>query len=152
MFKVELISLVTPPATYILCDSSRSLAEHNLRLNGRRIVDYVELVRADYAQAFDLGNRRNVFSFDVTRDVDFDGKAFRDPEAAMIFALDQDALIPVISHARLTFIGSVTTAVRWLANCSVETTDLSEVLGVAHKYNYTLNGAGFSALRPAIPV
>lgn len=150
MFKVELISLTTPPATFLLCNSSRNLAEHNLKLNGQRVVDYVDLVRADYARAFDMGNRRNVFSFDVTRDVDFGGRQFRDPEAAMVFAMDQDALLPVISHARITFTGRFTNTVRWLDNCTVEATELNEVVGVAHKYNYTLNGGAFSSSRPAI--
>jgi hypothetical protein len=151
MFKIELITLTVPAAAFVLCDSTRSLAEHNVRLNGQRVLDYVDYVRAAFATAFDMGNRRNILSFDVSRDVDFAGNAFRDPEAAFAWALDHDAALPVVSHCRITLKGRVTNEVRWLDNATVQTTQLTQIIGVAHKYNYTINAGAISKTRPTIP-
>lgn len=151
MFKVELISLTTPAQAFVLCDSTKSLAEHNLRLNGQRVLDYVDYVRAEYAKAFDMGNRRNILSFDVTRDVNFEGKAFADAEGAFAWALDQDAALPVVSHCRITLKGRVTSEVRWMDNATLQVTQLNQIIGVAHKYNYTINAGAISKTRPAIP-
>jgi hypothetical protein len=148
VFKVELISLGANPQTFILCDSSLNLAEHNIRLNGQRVLDYVEYVRAEFALAFDMGNRRNILSFDVTRDVDFAGKKFVDAESALTFALDQDALLPVIGVIRITLKGKTTSNVRWMDNASVQATQLNEVIGVAHKYNVTINAGAITTTRP----
>jgi hypothetical protein len=148
MFKVELISLVAPIRAFVLCNSTRSLAEHNIRLNGQRLVDYVDLVRAEYAKAFDQGNRRTLLSFDVTRDGDFDGRPFRDAEGALAWAFDQDAALPVVGHCRVTLRGRVTDTIRWIDNATVQTTQLSQVVGLAHTYTYTINGGAISRSRP----
>lgn len=149
MFKVEFITLTVPARVVLLCNSSRHLAEHNLRFNGRRILDVVDLVRADYAEAHHRGNRRNTLSFDVRRDVDLQGKAFRDPEEAFAFALDHGDEFDEEGLVRITLEGRFTSAVRWLRNAFVEAHDLSEVLGVANRYSYTINAGAISKTKPA---
>jgi hypothetical protein len=150
MLKVELISLTTPPQAFVLCNSTKALAEHNLRLNGQRVIDYVSYVRAEFAKGFDQGNRRTVFSFDVTRDCDFSDKTFRDPEAAFAWALDQEMQLPTLSHCRITIASDLTNTVRWIDNATVQALPLNRVLGVALTFNYTINGGRISVARPAI--
>jgi len=148
MFKVELISLTTPVRNFVLCNSTRSVTEHNIRLNGQRVLDFVEYVRGDYAKAFDQGNRRNVLSFDVTRDCDWEGRLFKDAEAAFAWALEQDAVLPVISLCRITLEGPKTSKTYWFDNASVQATQLNQIVGVAHTYNYTINAGAISLTRP----
>lgn len=148
MFKVEFITLAVPAQITLLCDSSRSLAEHNIRLNGRQIVDVVDLVRAEFAEGFYRGNRRTLLSFNVRRDVDFDGKAFADPEAAFAFALDQPDRFAAEGLVRLTLAGSKSNFIRWLDNAFIEASDLSEVMGVANLYQYTINAGAVSKTKP----
>ena len=139
MFKVEFITREVPSHVVLLCNSTRHLAEHNLRLNGRRIVDVVDLVRADYAKGFFRGNRRNTLSFDVQRDSDLDIKPFPDPEGAFAFALDHGDYFDSEGLVRITLEGIKTSATRWLDNAFVEAHDLSELVGVSSKYSYTIN-------------
>ena len=82
MFKIEFIKqpsqVMGDLDTYLLCESSRSLAEHNFRLNGQRVFQPAQFLRAEYAQAFDRGNQRNLVAFEVARSVCFTGEKFRD--------------------------------------------------------------------------
>lgn len=148
MFKVEFITLSVPAAVVLLCNSTRSLAEHNLRLNGRRVIDVVDLVRADFAEGFFRGNRRNTLSFDVSRDSDLDVKPFADAEAAFAFALDHGDSFDEEGLIRITLKGTKTNVVRWMNNAFVEAHDLSELIGVSTKYNYTINSGAITADRP----
>ena len=148
MFKVEFITLSAPATVVLLCNSTRNLAEHNLRLNGRRVIDIVDLVRADFAEGHYLGNRRNILSFEVRRDVDLGGGEFPDPEAAFAFALDQGDLFDEEGLLRITLVGTKTSVTRWLDNAFVEAHDLSEVLGIANRYSYTINAGRISTSRP----
>lgn len=148
MFRVEFISLAVPAEITMLCDSSRHLAEHNLRFNARRVLDYVDLVRAANAVGFYRGNRRNILQFSVRRDLDYGGKEFGDPEAAFAFALDHGDRFDGAGLVRLTLIGPKTAEVRWLNNAFVEAHDLSEVLGVANLYAYTINAGDITRTKP----
>ena len=124
----------------MLCESSRSLAEHNITLNHRRVNQVSDLLRADYAAGFDRGNRRNVFSFEVTRAVDDKGIEFADAEAALLYALDHPQNLPSGGTLEIFLQGRLTTAKRWLDNALIEATDLTEPMGVALKWRYTFNG------------
>lgn len=148
MFTVEFITLATKPRITLLCDSSRNLAEHNIRLNGRRIIDVVDLVRADYAVGYYRGNRRNTLTFDVRRDVDLKAKEFRDAEEAFTFALDHGDQFDEEGLVRLTLKGQFSNSVRWFANAFVEAHDLAEVMGVANLYSYTINAGAISKTQP----
>jgi hypothetical protein len=150
MFKVELISLTTPAQVFVLCNSSRSLAEHNIRFNGQRVLDYVDFVRATHAKAFDMGNRRTMLSFDVGRDCTFADRTFRDPEEAFIWGLDQDALLPAVGHCRITVAGPKTSAVRWMDNAALQGTPVDQFMGIWLKLNYTINAGAISTTRPAL--
>lgn len=148
MFKIEFITLDVPAAVTLLCNSSRSLAEHNLRFNGRRIIDVVELVRADYAVGHYRGNRRNTLTFDVRRDVDLQGKTFRDPEEAFAWGLLHPDQFDEEGRVRLTLEGTQSSHLLWFDNAFVEASDLSEVMGVANLYSYTINAGAISKTKP----
>lgn len=148
MFKVEYLSLDTPPRVVLLCNSTRSLAEHNIRLNHRRVIEVVDFVRADFGTGFYRGNRRNTLSFDVRRDVDLDSKPFRDPEEAFVFALDHGDAFDAEGLIRLTLAGPKSSAIRWMQNAFVESSDLSQVLGVANAYSYTINAGAILKAKP----
>jgi hypothetical protein len=148
MFKVEFITDDGTRRTRVLCDSSLDLAEHNIRLNNRRLLDVVDLFRADYAKVFWRGNRRNILSFDVTRAENFSGKAFADAEEAMAFALDQEAELDGVGYVRFAMTSRMRSTVRWLDNAAIEVTDLNEVIGLAHKYTYTINAGAILKQQP----
>lgn len=149
MFKVEFITTGGASRTRLLCDSSLTLAEHNVRLNNRRLFDLADLFRADYARIFWRGNRRNVLSFTVTRTEGFDGRPFRDPEEAMAFALDQEAELAGVGLVRFELRNASRLLVRWLDDAAIEVTDLAEVIGLAHRYTYTINCGAILKQRPS---
>lgn len=148
MFKVEFITGDDSPQTRLLCDSSLDLAEHNIRLNNRRLLDVADLFRAEYAKVFWRGNRRNLLSFDVTRAKDFDDKPFRDAYEAMSFALDQEAELDGVGLVRFELKSRFRSVIRWLDNAAIEVTDLNQVIGLAHKYTYTINCGAILKNRP----
>jgi len=149
VFKVEFITDTGGSRrTRVLCDSSLDLAEHNLRLNNRRLLDVVDLFRADYAKVFWRGNRRNIFSFEVTRAEDFNGRPFADAEEAMAFALDQEVELDGVGYVRFEMKSRMRSLVRFLDNAVIEVTDLNEVVGLAHKYTYTINAGAILKQQP----
>ena len=112
------------------------------------MLDYVDLVRADNAAGFYRGNRRNTLSFEVRRDLDYASKEFRDPEAAFAFALDHGDRFDQEGLVRLTLSGESSSEIRWFNNAFVEAHDLSEVMGVANLYAYTINAGAISKTKP----
>ncbi len=149
MFKVEFITETSSTRrTRVLCNSSLDLAEHNIQLNNRRLLDVVDLFRSDYAKVFWRGNRRNILSFEVTRAEDFTGKAFADAETAMMFALDQETELDGVGYVRFELRTATRSFLRWLDNAVIEVTDLNEVIGLAHKYTYTINAGAILKAEP----
>ena len=69
-----------------LCDSSRSIEEHNLKLNNSSLIEIAELYKADFIKQFNRYNDRVEFSFQVTRDADFLGNSYVTPENAFFQA------------------------------------------------------------------
>ena len=151
MFKIEFIK---PPSqvmgdshVFLLCESSRSLAEHNFRLNGQRLSQTVQFLRAEHGTAFDRGNQRNVVSFDVVRSVDFAGEPFADAHSALVFALDLPGLLFGVGTLKLTLEGQIGTAERWLDNAVIESS-LVQTIGVALQYTHTVNGGEITDQEP----
>jgi hypothetical protein len=70
-----------------LCDSTRNLAEHNLKFGQTRVLQVEDLMRSAFKKGFDRKNRRNTIGFDVSRSADFVGTEFASPEKAFSFAL-----------------------------------------------------------------
>ena len=136
----------------ILCNTSRSLAELEVKFNHKRIINVENLAQAlgsgaaGFAQ--DFGNVRNTLSLRVRRGVDFTATAFADPEAALIFALDQPALFTTSGALKLALAGVTTTATRYLLNVGVEGINLGTWLGVAPDFEYTFNGGLISSTSP----
>lgn len=152
MFKIEFIK---PPAvvmgdatTFLLCESSRSLAEYNFRLNGQLLFQEAQFLRADYAEQFARGNARNVVTFEVARSVDFAGEQFADAESAGLFALDAQRLLPGVGVLKLTLEGTAGSAERWLANAAMQPPALTAWAGVLLTHAFTVNGGAFSEEDP----
>lgn len=132
----------------ILCNTSRSLTEMNLRLNQRRGTEIFLGYGAAYATAIDRGNVRNVLSVDVRRDSDYTPAKFPDPEGALVFALDHPNYLPGTGTLKLSLTGVTTSATRWLLNCSLDTLEMPDWLGTAPLFKYTFNGGAFTATAP----
>ena len=133
----------------MLCQTTRSLAELNVKLNHRRLNQVTNLYGALNALLLDAGNQRNTLSLTARRGVDFSAAAFADPEAAFLFALDQPGRFTVAGVLQLDLQGAVTPiTTRYLLNCGIEGLNLADWLGVAPSFDYTFNGGLITAASP----
>lgn len=141
-------------AGIVLCATSRALAELNVRLNHRRLIDIANLWAAPAALARDFQNQRNTLSLTVRRGVDFNAAAFADAEAALLFALDHPSAFPATGTLQMQLAGpGGTNATRWLLNCAVEMiSHAHEDLGVSPRFDYTFTGGAIVAVSPVFPI
>jgi hypothetical protein len=148
MFTATFYPDSAPGSPVVLCNTSRSLTEMNVTLNQRRLTEHVQGYGAAFDLAIDRGNVRNLLSFDVRRDSDYTPAKFPDPEAALLFALGHAAVLPGTGILQIQLAGVTTNATRWLLNCSLDVLDLSDWLGVAPLFKYTINGGQITAVSP----
>lgn len=141
-------------AGIVLCNTSRSISELQVEFNHQRSVSIEELATAlgsgTAALAQDFANWRNTLSLTVRRGVDFSSTAFADPEAALLFALDQPASFPKTGALRIALQGVTTNATRYLLNVAVQSIQLPSDgwLGVAPMFRYQFNGGLISSTSP----
>lgn len=129
----------------VLCQTRRSLAELQVAFNHRRVISIENLATTlgsgMAALAQDFANVRNSLTLRVRREVDFDGEAFGDAEAALLFSLDQPAQFVGTGTLKIELAGPVTTATRYLLNVAVQSIGHRyEDLGVAPAFDYTFDG------------
>ena len=154
MLKITFIPDGTTTSNLVLVNTSRSISELDVRLNHRRVISVQDLVPTtgtiNAALAQDLGNHRNTLSLKVRRSVDLTATpvAFADPEAALLFALDQSALFVGTGFLKIELTGATTSATRFLLNCAVEAIELTDWLGVGPAFQYNFNGGLFSTTSP----
>lgn len=136
----------------VLCNTSRSLAELNVRFNHRRVMAVEPLATAlgagTAALAQDFANWRHTLALTVRRNVDFAGVTFPDPEGALAFALQQPSSFPTTGVLQLQLQGTRTNLTLWLLNTAVESMVLADWLGVAPSFDYTFNGGLITATSP----
>jgi len=136
----------------ILCNTTRSITELDVKFNHRRHIQVDQLALAlgsgAAGLAQDFGNQRNTLSLKVRRGVDFSAAAFADPEAALVFALDQPALFTNTGALKIVLTGVTTSVTRYLLNCGVEGINMPDWLGVAPAFDYTFNGGLISSSSP----
>ena len=135
-----------------LCNTSRSITELDVKFNHRRQISVEQLATAlgsgTAALAQDFANWRNTLSLKVRRGVDFSSAAFADPEAGLLFALNQPASFTTTGTLKITLAGVTTSATLYLLNCAVEGINLADWLGAAPAFDYTFNGGLISATSP----
>ena len=138
----------------VLCNTTRSITELSVEFNHQRVISIEQLCQAlgsgQAALAQDFANWRNTLSLAVRRDKDFAAAAFPDPEAALLFALDQPAAFPTTGALRIQLVGVTTNATRYLLNVAVQGIQLPQNgwLGVAPEFRYTFNGGLISNTSP----
>ena len=127
-----------------LCNTSRSLAELDVKFNHRRSISVEQLATAlgggAAALAQDFANWRNTLSLKVRRAVDFSATAFPDPEGALAFALQQPASFGTTGTLQIGLAGVTTSATLYLLNCAIEGINMADWLGEAPAFDYTFNG------------
>src|SRR5437868_11732438 len=105
-----------------LVDSSRSVAEHDVRTAGHGLVETADVYQALFAANLYRFNEKSPLSFSVQRDCDFNNAPFKDPEAAFLFSTlhcsGKDKGTAVRGTGTLTMIltGKFTTATLIYAN------------------------------------
>jgi|ERR1035441_1571256 hypothetical protein len=142
-------------AGLVLCNTSRSITELDVKFNHRRSLSVEQLATVlgsgSTALAQDFANWRNTLSLKVRRSVDFTtlaGMAFPDPEGALAFALSQPAQFPTTGTLRLQLVGVTTNITLYLLNCAVEGISLADWLGNAPAFDYTFNGGLITTASP----
>jgi hypothetical protein len=139
-------------AGLVLCNTSRSLAELNVRFNHKRVISVDNLATAlgagTAAFAQDFANWRHTLALTVRRNVDFTGATFPDPEGALVFALQQPNAFPASGILQIQLQGTTTTTTLWLLNTAVEAIALADWLGVAPSFDYTFNGGLITNTNP----
>ena len=142
----------TTTSTLVLCNTSRSITELDVKFNHKRVISVEQLATAlgsgSAALAQDFANQRNTLALKVRRGIDFSSVAFADPEAALLFALDQPARFTTTGALKIQVAGATTSATRWLLNCGVEGISLADWLGVAPAFDYTFNGGLITSTAP----
>ena len=90
-FAVDGSTSWTGSGVLLLCNTSRSITELDVKFNHKRSISVEQLATVlgsgTAALAQDLANQRNTMSLKVRRGVDFTNTAFPDPEGALAFAL-----------------------------------------------------------------
>ena len=139
-------------AGLVLCNTSRSLSELDVKFNHKRSISIEQLATSlgsgISALAQDFGNQRNTLSLKVRRGVDFSNAAFPDPEGALVFALKQPALFTTTGTLKIVVAGVTTSATLYLLNCGVEGISMPDWLGVAPAFDYTFNGGLITTTSP----
>lgn len=142
----------TGSGVLMLCNTSRSLTELDVKFNHKRSIGVEQLATAlgsgTAALAQDFANQRNTLSLKVRRGVDFSNAAFPDPEGALAFALQQPASFPTTGTLRIQLQGVTTNTTLYLLNCAVEGIALDDWLGSAPAFQYTFNGGLISNTSP----
>jgi len=142
----------TPANGVLLCNTSRSLTEMNVKFNHKRITNVenlaIQVGNGQAAYARDFANWRNTLSLTVRRSQNFAGTAFADEEAAFAFTLQQPTSFPTAGILQIALVGTVTNTTLWLLNCVVETITLNDRLGVAPSFNYNFNGGIITNVSP----
>jgi hypothetical protein len=136
----------------VLCNTSRSVTELDVKFNHRRQISVEQLATAlgsgTAALAQDFSNWRHTFSLKVRRGVDFTNTAFPDPEGALVFALNQPASFTTTGALKIALAGVTTNTTLYLLNCAVEAINLDDWLGIAPAFQYTFNGGLISTTSP----
>jgi len=138
----------------VLCNTSRSVTELEVRFNHKRVISVEQLATAlgsgVASLAQDFANWRNTLSLKVRRGVDFTSAAFVDPEAALAFALQHPTSFPSTGTLKLALAGAGGTNVSlYLLNCGVEAIAFNyNDLGVSPAFDYTFNGGLISLQSP----
>ena len=143
----------TASGVLVLCNTTRSITELDVKFNHKRSIGVEQLAAAlgggSAALAQDFANWRNTLSLKVRRNVDFTGAAFPDPEGALGFALQQPAQFPTTGTLRIQLAGVTTNLTLYLLNCAVEAIASSyNDLGVSPAFQYTFNGGLISSTSP----
>jgi len=152
MLKLTFFADGLTTSNLLLCNTSRSITELDVKFNHQRVLSIEQLATAlgsgNAALAQDFANHRNTLSLRARRSVDFASSAFADPEAALIFALDQPALFTTTGVLKIEVAGVTTSATRWLLNCGIQGLNLADWLGVAPAFDYTFNGGLITPTAP----
>jgi hypothetical protein len=130
----------TVSSTLILCNSSRSIAEHNLKINNRALVQSAELFEAPFVTNLYHRDDRIEFSFEVERSQDFTGTNFPDAESAFIFAANHmGGSLPnfaVIGTGTLTALFSVPGKTLTFTGAIKQSIDLILWMGISITLSY----------------
>ena len=136
----------------VMCNSSRSLADLQVKFNHKRVVSVENLATAlgsgTAALAQDFANWRHTLSLTARRGVDFTGTTFPDPEGALAFALQQPASFPGPGILQIGLAGTSTNTTLWMLNTVVDGIDLTDWLGIAPSFTYSFNGGLITANSP----
>ena len=150
MFKATLIPEAggTP---FVFFNSTRSLVEMNVRLNHQPMFQTINPIRAQFAVKMLRGQRRNLITLSVRRDVDIGlVKTFPDAEAAMAFAFDSTVSVPVIGTLKLELKGKSTDRVFWMKNATIPGHSMTEWVGKAPLFEFTFDGGEIVKNSPLI--
>ena len=139
-------------AGLVLCNTTRSLSELEVKFNHKRSISVEQLATAlgsgSAALAQDFANQRNTLSLKVRRGLDFSSAAFPDPEGALAFALQQPAQFTTTGALKIQLAGVTTNITLYLLNCAVEGISMADWLGNAPAFDYTFNGGLISPSSP----
>ena len=134
-----------------LCESTRTLAEHNFTVNASVVNQIDSLAGADYQWGASRGNRRNHVGFEVSRAEDLSGAGFATPEAALVFALDHvngkggNGIVGMGNSGVLKI--ELNSAVRYARNCLIESVGLVNAAGgICLNLRYTFTSGIISPL------
>ncbi|MGA2243817.1 MAG: hypothetical protein ABSH48_02365 [Verrucomicrobiota bacterium] len=136
-------------AGIVLCNTTRSLSELDVRFNHKRIIQSEAGFGAAAMSLFDQANWQNTLSLKIRRSQDFSANAFPDPEGALAFALQQPASFPTTGCLRIQLQGVTTNVTLYLLNCGLESIQSNyNDLGIAPAFEYTFNGGLISTTSP----
>jgi hypothetical protein len=129
-------------STLILCNSTRGVGEHNVRLNNRALGETAEPYQSDWVENLNRYNERNTFSFECWRDANLDDTPFADEYAAFYFAAlhcggqVKTYAVRGTGQIILTMAGSAGSYTLTFANALKQSIDVAEWDGIVIKLHY----------------
>ena len=125
----------------VLCDSPDPVPQANLRVNGQRVLQVVDLARAEWVTVRGRGNRRTLVSFETTELYDSEWEA-------SVAILDRDAEVPETGLVEIVITDGGRTVKRWMNGGGVESVQMLGRKGATVRWGYQLIGGEMLKAKP----
>ncbi len=114
----------------------------NFRLNGQRVVEIAEFLRAEYVKIFYRNNRKTTVSFQTAR-------LHANIQTAEAFVMDHDATVTVMGLLEIALVSDKgAQTFRYIDNAAVESVTLVSWTGLTTVHEYSIVGGQVLKTKP----
>lgn len=115
---------------------------NNFKLNGQRVVEIAEFLRAEYIKVFYRNNRKTSISFQTAR-------LHANIQTAEAFVMDHESTVTVMGLLEITLVSDKgAQTFRYINNAAVESVTLVSWTGITTIHEYSLVGGVVLKVKP----